>query len=339
MAWRLQRSVYLFFFVVAMTLIGLVIANGLHTHSLLHQWNSVICYGTRHGYATNNVRRCGVVFQAINSSKGYDQIYNLFALLVPAILGIQLGASLVAGEFSHKTTRAAWTQSLTRTRWLASKIVVSVASMTVLGVLLGVTFTWWIGVVQYAPRVTTTEFTYDGWMPLVTGIFAFAVATVIGIVVRRPGWTIAAALAVTVVVMWTMQNEVRPNLVPLRTAVVETVILSTGDGGAIGAKPIHVAPQNAWIVFQGEEPVISGNAILTQAATQHWLNVVSNCENGPVSTIQISTCERKLGLRDVQLYVADDEFWTLQLREGGVYLVGATSLFALGLWLLRRSEA
>ena len=44
-------------------------------------------------------------------------------LLVPALLGLFWGAPLVARELDAGTHRLAWNQSVTRTRWLAVKLV------------------------------------------------------------------------------------------------------------------------------------------------------------------------------------------------------------------------
>ena len=48
----------------------------------------------------------------------------LLLLVVPAIIGIFWGAPLVARELETGTYRLAWTQSVTRTRWLAVKLAV-----------------------------------------------------------------------------------------------------------------------------------------------------------------------------------------------------------------------
>ena len=79
----------------------------------------------------------------------FSQYHQLQAWLdfliavVPAIVGVFWGAPLVARELETGTFRLAWTQSVTRTRWLALKLaVVGVAAMVVAGLFsLGVT--WW----------------------------------------------------------------------------------------------------------------------------------------------------------------------------------------------------
>ena len=71
------------------------------------------------------------------------QHLSLVSLLVPALIGIFWGAPLVARELEAGTFRLAWTQSVTRTRWLAVKIaLVGLASVLAAG-LLSLLVTWW----------------------------------------------------------------------------------------------------------------------------------------------------------------------------------------------------
>ena len=48
----------------------------------------------------------------------------MLSSVVPALIGIFWGAPLVARELETGTFRLAWTQSVTRTRWLAVKLAV-----------------------------------------------------------------------------------------------------------------------------------------------------------------------------------------------------------------------
>ena len=77
---------------------------------------------------------------------------------VPAIIGIFWGAPLVARELESGTYRLAWTQSITRTRWLAVKLgVIGLASMAVAG-LLSLIVTWWASPLDRAHRSQFTTF-------------------------------------------------------------------------------------------------------------------------------------------------------------------------------------
>ena len=64
-------------------------------------------------------------------------------LCVPAIVGVFWGAPLVARELEAGTHRLVWTQSVTRTRWLATKLAVTgLTAMAATG-LLSLILNWW----------------------------------------------------------------------------------------------------------------------------------------------------------------------------------------------------
>jgi ABC-type transport system involved in multi-copper enzyme maturation permease subunit len=68
---------------------------------------------------------------------------NTLVVVVPGIIGVFWGAPLIAREFEAGTFRLAWTQGVTRTRWLLVKLgVVGLASMATAG-LMSLLVTWW----------------------------------------------------------------------------------------------------------------------------------------------------------------------------------------------------
>ena len=74
---------------------------------------------------------------------GLQVALNTLVLLVPALLGMFWGAPLIAREIETGTFRLAWTQSVTRLRWLLVKMgLVGLAAMVVAGGL-SLMSTWW----------------------------------------------------------------------------------------------------------------------------------------------------------------------------------------------------
>ena len=336
MAWRLQRNLYLFFVAVSAALIAFTIFNGLHVQAVAHQWMGNPCHGGN-GFAAKYQSFCQGLNNEYIHSITTGQFLHWMALLPMELLGLVLGANLVASEIDRNTVRTAWTQSITRNRWFVSKVTVGLASLVLLAGPLCVTASWWIGASRYTSRLSTNGFTYAGWMPLAIGIFAFAVATIIGTVMRRPGWSVAAALVVMTVVMWAMQADVRTAIVPLRSTTLQMAPLTKGDV-TVGV-PTSQAPQSAWVVFNGFVPVNWSGGLPTWGQEAPWLHEVNRCPMYFVTNPNAyATCLRKLDLRNVEMYVADNEYWTLQLREGGLYLGGAALFLGGSLLLVRRSR-
>src|SRR4051795_5833483 len=75
-----------------------------------------------------------------------DQQLKLLAtalVAVPALLGAFWAAPLVARELENGTHRLVWTQSVTRTRWLATKLGLAAAATLGATGLLSAAVWWW----------------------------------------------------------------------------------------------------------------------------------------------------------------------------------------------------
>lgn len=317
-------------------IVASTITNGLHIEAARHLWLANPCKGGK-GFASKYHIVCQAQYFQYQSSLNSGQLLRWMAVLPTALLGLLLGVNLVAREMDRNYVRLAWTQSVSRTHWFISKTAVGLTSLTLFAVPLCVTESWWFSASRITPRLSTNGFTYAGWMPLAIGVFAFATATFIGTILRRPGWTIAAALAVMVVVTFSMQAEVRTNLVPLRSTTLEMTTLTKG-GVSLG-EPTNMAPANAWVVFSGYVPIHWGNAIPSEGQETQWRNATFRCPANFAHASAYTRCLKRLDLRDINLYVSNNEYWTLQLREGALYLSGAALLFGVSLLLVRRIRA
>src|SRR5450432_73149 len=106
---------------------------------------------------------------------------------VPALVGAFWGAPLIAREFESGTHRLAWTQSVTRTRWLAAKVlIVGLGSVVATG-LLSLMVTWWSSPIDRAHtnRFGSGMFGERNIAPLGYAAFGFALGVVAGLLIRR----------------------------------------------------------------------------------------------------------------------------------------------------------
>jgi hypothetical protein len=55
-------------------------------------------------------------------------------------------------------------------------------------------------------------------------------------------------------------------------------------------------------------------------------------------TGKVAHCQQKIGLQIQPLYVANNEYWNLQIGEGGLYFVGAALLLGSCVLRLRRTK-
>jgi len=125
----------------------------------------------------------------------------------------------------------------------------------------------------------------------------------------------------------------------LRVRSTTLTITTVTKGGVTVDRPgLNKVPTNAWVVFNGFVPVHRGNTIPTWSQETTRINAVSKCPSIVTSQTVYDACVRKLGLHDVELYLADNEYRALQLREGGPYLASAVLLLGAGLVLVRRQD-
>jgi len=69
---------------------------------------------------------------------------NLYLpLLLPFLIGAFLGAALTTHDLRRGTAGFAWTQGVTRTRWITSKLTAVGLALTVAAVAAGLVFAWW----------------------------------------------------------------------------------------------------------------------------------------------------------------------------------------------------
>ncbi len=335
--WRQQRYTVSAVAILAVALTGWALKNGYQLHTLLHQYGAAPCNSGK-GSAGSYENYCAVVVRRLSSAQSPRNFIAAFGLALPLILGIALGVGAIAGELDRKTARLAWTQSVSRTRWLMNKILVSLTLMLLILVPLSFVFSWWVHTSQYASRIAPTGFNEAGWMIAMIGVVSFALSLLLGLYVRSVGWAASAAVLLLLILFYLMSSDVRPHLVPIsETSITSTSVTS---GSSTYSFEVLGAPGNSWLLFQGIIPARSNSLPPSSQATQRLDTLFNRCQNAVNASVSNSAtyCLGRLGLKDVALYVADDEFWNLQLREGGLYLALAGLFVGLSAYGITRVD-
>jgi ABC-type transport system involved in multi-copper enzyme maturation permease subunit len=286
--------------------------------------------------AGNDCGRLAASFVSqVRADGAYPVLYFtgiIIMYLVPAIIGMFWGAPLITRELEHGTYRLAWTQSVTRTRWLAVKLgLLGLTAMAITG-LFSLIITWWASPLDQAAglgspilsnRMTPGLFAAHGIVPIGYAAFAFALGATAGALIGR----IVPAMAVTIVIFAAVQlimpNYVRPHLIsPART----TVAVSPGDANwhAVGNGLLitgkAVIP-GAWVVSTSGH-VYTGPAI----------RILQTCYNGPTSTAACGSAFASLHAQLLATYQPASRYWALQWYETGIFLAAALALAGLCFW-------
>jgi ABC-type transport system involved in multi-copper enzyme maturation permease subunit len=279
-------------------------------------------------------------------------------LIAPAIIGIFWGAPLIARELEAGTFRLAWNQSVTRTRWLAVKLVlIGLAAMAVTEAF-SLLQAWWAAPIGKAvglggggsifgeTRFGVFVFPTHGITPLGYAAFGFALGVTAGLLVRRA----IPAMAITLAIFAAAQlitPLIRPNLFP--TSQTVATIAAAGANVSLKANPrlaftATVVPgqPGAWIISSegvnaAGQPVSTMPAACEPAVSQ-TLGSHRGTTPGPDSA-PLNNCVAGHGIRVAENYQPASHYWPLQWSETGVFLALALALAGYCFWRLNRRRS
>ena len=259
--------------------------------------------------------------QIYSSTSG--TVYN-FAMarmyVVPALIGVFWGAPLVARELETGTHRLAWTQSVTRTRWLASKLAIVGAATAATAGLLTWAVTSWAHQIDGAIGNRITPFVYGarGIVPVGYALFAFALGVTAGLLIRRTVPAMAATLAVYIAAVAAMPLWIRAHLAARRIhRATDRPSTRRRFSNSVSARTtkctslVGGGPSDAWIL--SNQTITTSGQVFTGPADPQ------NCgpEAGPQTCLDwLGT----LGLREDISYHPADHFWPLQWTEAGIFV-------------------
>ncbi|MCP3800003.1 hypothetical protein NLX83_12125 [Allokutzneria sp. A3M-2-11 16] len=240
-----------------------------------------------------------------------NETLNLSVLLpVLAIAaGVFLGAPLLAREMEQRTHRYAWTQGVSRLRWLNTKLVMLGATVLLLSTAVSAAHMWW-----YAPAAKT-EGLFDAFgmtapvFPAVC-LFAFLLGVFMGALFKR----VLTAITLTTAGFLAC-------LVPVQT-IFRTRYLPAVDGQ-------YAEARGGWVMdFLYTDG--SGTYTLFSALQKAGLSG-SGTSFGSKEIGQL----KALGFREFVSYQPADRFWTFQLIEAGIFTGLAAVCVALTFYLVR----
>ncbi|MFR9777886.1 ABC transporter permease subunit [Micromonospora sp. MS34] len=261
--------------------------------------------------------------------------------LVPAVLGMFWGAPLVARELEAGTHRLVWNQSVTRTRWFAVKLLVVGVAATAFAGLTSLLLTWAASPVDRlaGDRFSTIVFGARNIAPVGYAVFAFALGTVVGVLVRRTLPAMALTAVVFTVVQFVMPNVVRPHLMPpvtvSRPMTAEAINEARGLGSVTGAPVVKgLSVPDAWVSGVSELRTADGRPLAAERFDRCFLDPPHAGATGTFGDTAV--CLGRLGLHVRLSYQPNRRYWTFQWLEFGIYLAFSGLLAGFGLRRIRR---
>lgn len=121
---------------------------------------------------------------------------------IPVMLGVLLGAPLLAGDLENGTAKLIAAQSVSRNRWLATKLGLAGLVVVVTTVTLSVVFAWWWSPIKSHYRgidwASSDFFNTTGPVPVALTLLSVFGGAAIGVVLRRTLVAMVVTLGFTV---------------------------------------------------------------------------------------------------------------------------------------------
>lgn len=316
LTWRQHRAQLLTAAALLAVLSGYVLFMGHQMTSYMASIGLNACLSS-HG-------NCNVLARAFLDRFGSTS--HVFSLLdlVPLLAGLFWGAPLIARETERGTHRLAWTQSVSRRRWLTVKLAAFTGAAILAAAIVSLLLAWWlrpfnqliaVGAGGNVNRMSPGVFDLSGTVPAAGALFAFALGTAAGALIRRT----VPAMAVTLggyLALWLPLESQRYHFITPLTA-----------HGPFGSTP----------------PVPPSGYVLANSytnATGHPVDfsvMVNACQtsHGNETGVRLS-CLAAKGFQFSTTYQPDSRFWPIQGMETGIFVAAAVALLGIAAWWAAR---
>jgi hypothetical protein len=268
---------------------------------------------------------------------GYGAIMRavlVTALTVPLLLGLFLGSPLISKEYEEGTNKLAWTQSVSRRKWLSTKLAWALIFAALYGLAVSLLVSWWArtGNALDHTRFNTDQFDTQGIMPVVYSVFFTAVGFTLSAWLRKTLLALAITLGLFVAFQVSIGQWVRPHyMTPMK--------ITAPIGPNVIDKKI---PVGAWLL---RHDVVdkSGKSMGAFNVPSQCQALIQQIQSGSSGGIQVKAsggnliddCLNKAGYHQLAVYQPAYRYWDFQRIEAGMYLVmaalavGATYLLVL----------
>jgi hypothetical protein len=260
---------------------------------------------------------------------------------LPLLLGMLLAAPAVL-ELESGTYRLAWTQGITRDRWLLTKLGFGVVGATVVSGALVLLWSWWRGPFDALQgRFGSASFNFEGTVPIAYTVFAFALCVAAGTLLRRTIPAVGIGFVAFLAVRLGVENRLRPHFRSPITVTWDPT--ATPPAAALGRFGDGNWNLNQDIVDAGGHTVQFGSAAL-RACVGVPVQISDGADKGTVAVApekgdMINSCLHDHGLFNRIVYQPAHRFWLFQGIETAIFLGLAAILLALTVWWVQRRIA
>ena len=254
---------------------------------------------------------------------------------VPLLPGLFWGAPMVASELEAGTNQFAWTQSITRRRWLAVRTGWLLLAAAVLAGAVAALVTWWSGPSNAltADAFQVNRFDVTDIVPVGYAIFAMALGICAGTLLRRTIPALAVTLAGFAALRALTALWLRPHYKIPVAVYYKLTAPFTPAGSYLGVSQGILGPNGKPPAPSPGALAVGLNGVPVPAACQQFMGKTSANLDAALS------CMSAHGYRGYVTYQPASRFWAFQGIETGIFVVLAAVLLGVTFWVLKRWDA
>ncbi|TMK77864.1 MAG: transporter [Actinobacteria bacterium] len=322
--WRQHRAQFLGGAIALALLGGILLLTGPRIASSFHDGGLASCLSTRGA-------DCGDLADRFLNQYNNMWFVAVLFLVVPAFAGVFWGAPMVARELEQGTHRLAWTQGVTRGRWLSAKLIGILAATVVGAAILSISIARWSYPLVRASdnRFIPPVFDLRGIVVGGYALFVVALGVAFGTLFRRVVPAMAATFggyaAVRVPIdVWLRKRYMSPKVISFPLFGKGGPGIGFGRGDWILSSRIVDAAGHALSSRGG----IDIDALASRCPSLQGVQFPGKDDLG--------TCLQHIGARTVNVYQPGSRYWPFQFIELGIFVLLAAGLVAFTFWWVRR---
>jgi hypothetical protein len=307
LSWRQQRTESLIAVVVFAIVVAVLVPSGLRIASAHDDQSIAACLE----HPNDACRSTLAMFLS-----RWDSIVNVVTWfnLVPAVIGILLATPLVL-EFERGTYRLAWTQSVTRGRWLTIRLALIGLGALLSALALTALMTWWRRPLDDVGSRLQDGFDFEGLVPTAYTLFAAALVIAIGVVLQRTGTAIGLAFVAFMVTRIGILGWLREHY---QGAVHKT--WTSGEGPDL---------RGAWILHDVQGLRLAGGGRPDPA-------VIESCFGSTKRLDGACLAKHHVVEYGAAVFQPADRFWLFQGIEAGIFGALTLALLLFSVWWIRK---
>lgn len=326
LAWRQGRAEAIVGAAILAALAAVLVWLGLDVHHTSNHLGISACLSSKND--------CSAPIESLRRTYHWVPPATGVLVVLPVVAGMFLAAPLISREYETGTQRLAWTQSVSRLRWISTKLAMILTSATLAALGIGMLAEWALEPLgpAYGTQFGGTWFDVEGLVPAAYMLFALAAGAAASAIGRRT----IPAMAVTLVAYFVPRlfiHYARKELLPPNKRVGFIRLSDYYDAALNGHDPAfggNLAPTD-WVISTGAGPV-NDDALHAHCPSLDPRHFTQSALHDCLDKLQ------GLNVQVVTRYQPPSRFWPLQAVEALIFVAMAAFLVAVTIVTVTRSR-